>query len=45
MEKRIPLSAAFAAAFLLVTSLTMVIVVARCRRTAGENPARVLGGE
>ena len=35
----------FLAAFLLVTSLTMVIVVARCRRTAGENPARVLGGE
>lgn len=35
----------FLAAFLLVTALTMVIVVARCRRTAGENPARVLGGE
>ena len=35
----------FAAAFLLVTALTMAIVVARCRRTAGENPARVLGGE
>ena len=35
----------FLAAFLLVTALTMAIVVARCRRTAGENPARVLGGE
>ena len=35
----------FAAAFLLVTALTMGIVVVRCRRTAGENPARVLGGE
>ena len=36
---------AFAAAFLLVTSLTLGIVVVRCRRTAGENPSRVLGGE
>ena len=36
---------AFAAAFLLVTALTLGIVVVRCRRTAGENPARVLGGE
>ena len=35
----------FLAAFLLVTALTMGIVVVRCRRTAGENPARVLGGE
>ena len=36
---------AFAAAFLLVTALTLGIVVVRCRRTAGENPSRVLGGE
>ena len=35
----------FAAAFLLVTALTLGIVVVRCRRAASENPARVLGGE